>query len=60
MAHNNLGVIFQGQGNLDAAIAEYRKALAIDPAYKVASNNLEFLLKMKEDGAPEEANASKN
>jgi superkiller protein 3 len=35
-----LGYALEQQGNLEAAIAEYEKAVALDPKYAVAQNNL--------------------
>jgi tetratricopeptide (TPR) repeat protein len=40
LIHNNLGFAFQAAGNLDAAIPEYKKSIAINPYYKNAHNNL--------------------
>jgi tetratricopeptide (TPR) repeat protein len=40
LAHNNLGLVLQQQGKLEEAIAQYKKAIAIDPNYVYASNNL--------------------
>ncbi len=39
-AHNNLGDVLVRRGQVDAAIAEYRKALEIKPDYAAACNNL--------------------
>ena len=39
-AHNNLGVVLAGRGQVDEAIAHYRKALEINPDYARAHNNL--------------------
>ena len=36
MAHNNLGVVLAGRGQVDEAIAHYRKALEIKPDYAEA------------------------
>ena len=41
VAHNNLGLLLQEQGNLEAAIAEFEKATKIDPKFEFASNNLQ-------------------
>ena len=40
MAHNNLGLMFAGQGHLDEAIEEYHQALKIKPDFAGAHNNL--------------------
>jgi superkiller protein 3 len=40
-AHNNLGLLLQEQGKLEAAIAEFEKATKIDPKFEFASNNLQ-------------------
>jgi len=40
MAHNNLGTAYYKNGELDNAIAEYKRALAIKPDYENALNNL--------------------
>jgi len=42
-AHNNLGVVYERQGKKEAAIAEYRAALAADPNLKDARRNLDRL-----------------
>ena len=39
-AHSDLGNAFKGQGNLDDAIACYRRALELKPEYAEAYNNL--------------------
>jgi Tfp pilus assembly protein PilF len=39
--HNNLGVTLFKQGSLDAAIAEFRQALAIAPNLRDAQEGLE-------------------
>lgn len=39
-AYDGLGQTLQAQGNLKAAIQEYRKALALDPRYSEAKQNL--------------------
>ena len=41
LAHNNLGLLLQEQGKLEAAIAEFEKATKIDPKFEFASNNLQ-------------------
>jgi len=38
--HANLGYALEQQGNLEAAIAEYEKAVALDPKYALAQNSL--------------------
>ncbi len=40
IAHNYLGNVLVGQGRVDEAIAHYREALRIDPAYVGAHSNL--------------------
>src|SRR5208282_232427 len=40
MAHGNLGVVLAGQGKLDEAIWQYRRALELKPDYVDAYNNL--------------------
>ncbi|MEW5735845.1 MAG: tetratricopeptide repeat protein [Thermodesulfobacteriota bacterium] len=40
IAENRLGRAFQEKGDLDAAIARYRKAAAIAPSYAAARNNI--------------------
>jgi tetratricopeptide (TPR) repeat protein len=40
LAHNNLGLALAGRGQLDAAIAEYQRALKINPDFELAHNNL--------------------
>jgi tetratricopeptide (TPR) repeat protein len=40
LAHNNLGIQLEGQGKLDEAIVQYRKALEIDPDYADAHLDL--------------------
>jgi tetratricopeptide (TPR) repeat protein len=44
MAHNNLGDVYLQQGRLDAAKAEYQKALEIDPQEVNAHSNLGIIL----------------
>jgi tetratricopeptide (TPR) repeat protein/serine/threonine protein kinase len=46
-AHNNLGVALKNKGHLDAAIAEFRKAIALDPRCAPAYNNLGAALRAK-------------
>lgn len=43
-AHNLIGDIAFSNGNIEAAMAEFRAALAIDPQFSVAQNNLGFAL----------------
>lgn len=38
--HNNLGLLYQDQNQLDDAVREFRRAIAIDPRYSKAYNNL--------------------
>ena len=40
LAHYNLGRVLAGKGQFDDAIAEYRKAIELDPNYADAHNNL--------------------
>jgi tetratricopeptide (TPR) repeat protein len=49
--HNNLGLILDQQGKTDEAIAEYRKAIELDPKYAAAQNNLAAILRRQ--GKPE-------
>ena len=44
MAHNNLGNALTMEGDLEAAMAHFRRALEIDPAYARAHNNLGLAL----------------
>ena len=46
-AHNNIGNLLRGQGQLDAAIAHYTEALRLRPAYAEAENNLGVALAMQ-------------
>jgi tetratricopeptide (TPR) repeat protein len=48
-AHNNLGVFLAQQGEPDAAIVQYQKALAIDPGYAMAYCNLGNALSLKKE-----------
>lgn len=41
--HNNLGDAYRQAGKLDAARASFRRALALDPDYLLAGNNLRAL-----------------
>lgn len=49
-AHNNLGFIQQHQGDLDAAIENFREAVRINPGYYEAHNNLGYALQLKGQG----------
>jgi Flp pilus assembly protein TadD len=53
MTHNNLGVVFQQQGRIDAAIRHFSKALQNTPNYAIAHNNLGNAL--EEKGKTDEA-----
>jgi Flp pilus assembly protein TadD len=46
-AHNNLGVALVRLGQPDQAIEHFKAALAIDPEYTDARNNLEKTLKAR-------------
>ena len=39
-AHNNLGNAYRTRGRVEDAVAEYRRALAVDPANTRARTNL--------------------
>jgi tetratricopeptide (TPR) repeat protein len=43
-AHNNLGILLDGRGEVENAIAEYREALRIDPGFSEAHSNLGLAL----------------
>jgi len=45
-AFNLLGVVYEKQGDLDAACRLYRAALALDPAYQPAEVNLHRLVQL--------------
>jgi tetratricopeptide (TPR) repeat protein len=47
IAHNNLGVLYDGRGLHDEALEEYKKALAINPTFADALNNLGVAYKRK-------------
>ena len=47
IAHNSLGVVLVGRGELKEAIEHYREALQMDPAYAKAHNNLGSALAMR-------------
>jgi tetratricopeptide (TPR) repeat protein len=53
LAHDNRGLYYFQQGRTDDALADYRAALAINPAYLNANNNLGHAL--SELGRPAEA-----
>jgi Tfp pilus assembly protein PilF len=42
--HNNYGTLLAGRGQAEAAIAHYRRALAIDPQFASARRNLALVL----------------
>ncbi len=42
LAYNNLGYYLSGKGNVDGAMENYRKSLAINPNYEDALNNLGY------------------
>ena len=43
LAYNNRGVAYSNKGEVNRAIADYRKALEIDPYYSTPKNNLKRL-----------------
>jgi tetratricopeptide (TPR) repeat protein len=47
MAHYNLGIVLNGQGDIDGAIAHYRQAIELRPSYSEAHYNLGRLLAQK-------------
>ena len=47
IAHNNLGVSYERQGKIDAAVEEYREALRIKPDYSDARGNLASALRAR-------------
>ena len=55
MAHNNLGLVLEGQSSLQEAIAHFSEALRLKPDYPEAHNNLGLAL--RKAGKPEEAMA---
>jgi tetratricopeptide (TPR) repeat protein len=55
VAHYHRGVELRGRGRLDGAIAEYRKAIELDPTYTQAYVNLGVALHLR--GRPSEAAA---
>jgi protein O-mannosyl-transferase len=44
VAHNNLGLTLACRGEVEEALAQYRKALEIDPDYDLAQNNMGIAL----------------
>jgi tetratricopeptide (TPR) repeat protein len=40
LAHTGLGYVLQQQGNLEAAIAEYQRAIKLDPNFTPAQDGL--------------------
>jgi tetratricopeptide (TPR) repeat protein len=53
LAHLNLGTVFQNEGRLNEALAEYREAARLSPGYFRVHSNLGSLL--DDMGRPEEA-----
>jgi Tfp pilus assembly protein PilF len=53
-AHNGLGVAFFDKGDLDAAVACYRRALELDPTSPLSHYNLGYLLAEKHKPAEAE------
>ena len=53
MAHNNLGLVFQGEGQFDRAISQYREAIRLKPDFAPGHYNLGILL--FKQGARDEA-----
>ncbi len=53
LAHLNLGSVFQNDGRLNEALAEYREAVRLSPVYFRGHSNLGILL--DDMGRPEEA-----
>ena len=53
-AHYNLGVVLQRKGQIGDAIAEYRRAIELDPNYATAKSNLEAALRLQESRTPEQ------
>jgi superkiller protein 3 len=59
VAYNNWGLSLQKQGNLEAAIEKYKRALEIDPNFTTAQYNLDEtqrLLAKKQDSRPPVSN----
>jgi tetratricopeptide (TPR) repeat protein len=50
---NNLGSTYFQMKRLDAAIESYQQAMELDPGYGLAKENLEALLKWRNDHAAE-------
>ncbi|HLG30900.1 MAG TPA: tetratricopeptide repeat protein, partial [Candidatus Brocadiales bacterium] len=50
-AYHRLGAIYQKQGQIDEAIAEYKRALEISPDLKEALTSLEEAYRLKEKKA---------
>jgi len=50
-AHNNLGLIWQAQGKINDAIAEFGKAATCDPKNETIKDNLKHALQAQEAGA---------
>jgi hypothetical protein len=50
-AHNNLGIVRMSQGQLEAAIASYHRALELKPDFAQAYSNLGIALELKKDYA---------
>lgn len=44
LAYNNLGFYYSGKGQIDKAMENYRKSIAIKPTYEDALNNLGYAL----------------
>ena len=41
-AHNNLGVLYFNKGMIEDAVAEFSRALELDPRMTIAQRNLEI------------------
>lgn len=52
-AYHNLGVVQQHRGEIDAAVATYRTAIALEPDYVEARENLIFALDLHPYATPE-------
>jgi tetratricopeptide (TPR) repeat protein len=50
-AHHELGEIYQKEGKIDEAIAEYKRALELSPDLKEALTSLEDAYQLKEKKA---------